>query len=228
VLLARKLNSIEEIPLLRGGDVVSTLTGAFGHSLRETRLTAMLGYLIALCPEPFLTLFRFRGVPQSVSLETRHDLGRSDILIETNAGTGVIEAKVDITDPLVQSRRYKADWVALLTNRLPSKSSSGACYVSWHKIGQLLEDLKRSGSPKVRFFCEDLLKYMQVHHMVKKRSSVEIYAREINEPVTLELFLKAQLYGCYYERTSPVGEALYFAPHFGKALSKAHPGITPV
>jgi len=37
-----------EIPLMRGGEIVSTLTGAFGQSLRETRLTALLGYLIAL------------------------------------------------------------------------------------------------------------------------------------------------------------------------------------
>ncbi len=41
------------IPLRRGGNVVSTITGAFGQSLRETRLTALLGYLIALAPERF-------------------------------------------------------------------------------------------------------------------------------------------------------------------------------
>ena len=53
--------------------MVSTLTGAFGQSLRETRLTALLGYLIALDPIPFLDLFGFSGVPQQVCLETRHE-----------------------------------------------------------------------------------------------------------------------------------------------------------
>jgi hypothetical protein len=97
-----------EIELMRGGDVVSTLTGAFGQSLKETRLTAMLGYLIALNPSPFMSLFGFSGLPQRVYLETHHEEGRSDILIETSAGTGVVEAKVDATDPLEQSRRYPA------------------------------------------------------------------------------------------------------------------------
>jgi hypothetical protein len=92
-----------EIELMRGGDVVSTLTGAFGQSLRETRVTATLGYLIALNPEPFSTLFGFRGLPQRVWLERRHEEGRSDIFIETSLGTGVVEAKVDATDPLAQS-----------------------------------------------------------------------------------------------------------------------------
>jgi hypothetical protein len=45
-----------EIDLMRGGNLVSTLTGAFGQSLQETRLTALLGYLIALNPSPFLDL----------------------------------------------------------------------------------------------------------------------------------------------------------------------------
>src|SRR2546425_10297348 len=99
---ARPRNDLVEIPLMRGGNVVSTLTGAFGQSLRETRLTAVLGYLIAINPEPFFALFGFRGMPQSVSLEMAHDDGRSDILIETSLGVGVIEAKVDATDPLKQ------------------------------------------------------------------------------------------------------------------------------
>jgi hypothetical protein len=41
--MSRTARDVEpiEIELMRGGDVVSTLTGAFGQSLQETRLTAM-------------------------------------------------------------------------------------------------------------------------------------------------------------------------------------------
>src|SRR5271168_3966060 len=92
----------ERVELLRAGAVVSSLAGAFGGALRETRLTAMLGYLIALAPERFRDIFAFRGRPLSVSVETRHQLDRSDILIETTAGWGVIEAKVTKTDPSSQ------------------------------------------------------------------------------------------------------------------------------
>lgn len=75
---------------------MSTFVGAFGASLRETRLMALLGSLIALEPEPFLNLFGFSGTARSVRLENRHQDDRSDILVETTAGTGVIEAKVGV------------------------------------------------------------------------------------------------------------------------------------
>lgn len=88
---------------MRGGLVVSTLTGAFGQSIRESRLTALLGYLIALNPKPFLELFEFRGIANQVSLETWHEDGRSDIRIRTSLGVGIVEAKIDASDPLEQS-----------------------------------------------------------------------------------------------------------------------------
>jgi hypothetical protein len=217
---------LTKIDLMRGGNIVSTLTGAFGQSLRETRLTAMLGYLIALNPEPFLYLFGFHGVPQRVCLETHHDQGRSDILVETNMGTGVIEAKVDATDPMVQSRRYPARWVALLTHRLSKTTNNRTRYVTWKQLAELLQRMGRSRSTPFHVFARDLLGYMQVHHMTRERNSVELYAREINEPVTLALFLKAQLYGCPYQAGSRLAEALYFAPHFGKRITNEHPGVS--
>jgi len=211
---------------MRGGNVVSTITGAFGESLRETRLTALLGYLAALAPEPFLDLFGFQGVAQKVSLEVRHEDGRSDILIDTTRGMGIIEAKVDATDPLEQSRRYPSRWAALLTHRVPSRPAVGKTrYVSWQQLGDLLEQLSHSKLPAMRLLSADLLEYLRGHRMVKNRESVEIYAREINEPVTLELFLKAQLYGCTYQPGSPIAEALYFAPHFGRRIAHTYPGV---
>jgi len=189
-----------QIELLRGGRVVSTLTGAFGQSLRETRLTALLGYLIAIDPSRFLPLFGFQGVAQRVSLETHHDEGRSDVLVETSSGRGVIEAKVDATDPLMQSRRYDARWYALLTHRVPLRKRAGnARYVTWQELADLLQTFRRVSSPRLKLLSADLLAYLQEHRMVKQKDSVEIYAREINEPITLRLLLKAQLYGCKYE-----------------------------
>jgi hypothetical protein len=221
------LEPLTAIVLKRGESMVSTLTGAFGQSLRETRLTALLGYLIALDPIPFLDLFGFSGVPQQVCLETCHENGRSDILIETNRGTGIVEAKIDATDPLVQARRYPARWVALLTHRIPrAQASRGTSYVTWQQLADLLKRLSHSHTARLRFLSTDLLAYMEEHRMTKKRDSVEIYAREINEPVTLKLFLKAGLYGCTYEAGSHLAEALYFAPHLGQRISKMHPGIS--
>lgn len=217
---------VAEIPLMRGGAVVSTITGAFGQSLRETRLTALLGYLIALAPQHFLELFRFGGLAQKVTLEMRHDHGRSDILVETTRGTGVIEAKVDATDPLNQALRYSCRWSALLTHRVPKTEAVGRTrYVSWEQLAGLLRNLGRSKSPRMRILSSDLLQYLKDHRMIMNRESVEVYARELNEPLTLSLFLKARLYACSYQPGSPVAQALYFAPHFGQHIANMHPGI---
>jgi hypothetical protein len=216
-----------QIELFRGGRVVSTLTGAFGQSLRETRLTALLGYILAIDPARFLSLFGFKGAAQRVSLETYHDDGRSDILVETSLGRGVVEAKVDASDPLAQSRRYDARWVALLTNRVPFQKTVGNTrYVTWQELADQLQLCRRLSSPRLKWLSADLLAYLQEHRMAKQKESVEIYAREINEPITLQLFLQANLYGCNYEPGSRLAEARYFAPHFGKRISKTYPGIS--
>jgi hypothetical protein len=87
---AHRRSEEERIELLRGGSVISSFAGSFGGSLRETRLTAMLGYVIALAPQRFCEQFGFRGTPLTVTLEMREELDRSDILIETTLGRGVI------------------------------------------------------------------------------------------------------------------------------------------
>jgi hypothetical protein len=98
--------------------------------------------------------------------------------------------------------------------------------VTWQSLARELEKLRKSGAPKQRVISQDLLAYMKAHHMTRERKSVEIYAREINEPLTLEMFLKAQIYGCKYDKNSRLGEALYFAPHFSRSITNAHPGVS--
>lgn len=226
--MTTQLSQSEEIELLRGGSVVSTLVGAFGGLIRETRLTALLGYLIALDPAPFLERFEFLGKPRNVRIEHRHGTDRSDILVETTRGIGIVEAKIGHIDPSEQAKKYGARWTILLTQYIPSgrqKRVRGVKYVRWQQLTPLLLTLTRSHNPKARFVSADLLNYLEDHRMVKQRESVEIYAREINEPLTLGLFLKANMYGCDYEASSQLPEALYFAPHFGQTIANATPGI---
>jgi hypothetical protein len=218
----------ERIDLLGGGSVVTSFAGAFGSALRETRLTAMLGYVMALEPERFCEIFAFRGRPLSVSLETRHASDRSDILIETAAGRGVVEAKVTAADPLRQSLKYTADWRVLLTEHTASgkqKRWRGVKYLRWQDLVEPLQQLARSPDNRVRFVSRDLLSYLGEHAMIKTNDSVEIYAREINNEETLALFLKAQMYGCHYEKGSRMAKALYFAPHFAQKIARKHPGV---
>ena len=217
----------DRIELLRGGSVVSSLAGAFGSALRETRLTAMLGYVIALEPVRFCNIFGFRGRPLSVRLETRHASDRSDILIETTVGWGVIEAKVTSTDPFRQALKYPAKWRVLLTEYTASgkqKRLRAVKYLRWRDLVGPLQELTRSLDNRLRFVSRDLLSYLGEHAMTENKS-VEIYAREINSEETLALFLKAQMYGCDYQKGSRLAEAPYFAPHFGQQIARNHPGV---
>lgn len=223
----RELES-ERIDLLRGGALVSSLASSFGTGLRETRLTAMLGYLVALEPGRFCELFGFKGTPRSVALETRHKQDRSNILISTTDGVGIVEAKVGHHNPFDQALKYSARWRVLLTEHLPTekdRSRKDCRYLRWRDLVPLLTNLKKSTRSDVRFLSHDLERYLTEHNMIPKTESVEIYAREINEEKTLSLFLHGQMYGCNYEASSRLPEALYFAPHFGKAIASNHPGV---
>lgn len=216
----------EPIELLRAGTVVSSYLGSFGRAVRETRLTASLGYLMSLQPAPFLALFRIPGTATSLRLENRHGEDRSDIFIETSAGTVVIEAKVGSKNPLVQARKYGAKWTILLTHyRSVSKAKGRIRYVTWDELAEVIRTLKKSKNIKVRVYSEDLLKHLEETGMITREQAPEIYAREINEPDTLTLFIKGQMYGCWYEEGSRLPEARYFAPHFGKSIAKSHPGV---
>jgi hypothetical protein len=228
VVSMQAFGDTERIDLLRSGAVASSLAGAFGSALRETRLTAMLGYLIALEPERFCDILAFRGRPLSVSLETRHASDRSDILIETTAGRGVIEAKVTTADPFRQALKYSAKWRVLLTEHTASgkqKRLRAAKYLRWRDLVEPLQQLARCPDNRVRFVSRDLLSYLGEHAMIKTNKSVEIYAREINNEETLALFLKAQMHGCDYQKRSGLAEALYFAPHLGQQIARNHPGV---
>jgi hypothetical protein len=207
------------------------LAGAFGTSLKETRLTALLGYLVALNPDPFAKVFGFSGRVKEVILEERQEQGRADIVIETTRGRGLIEAKVDSTDAFRQASAYRASWKILITQYFaPSHrmNVTGAHYLRWQQVADWLKGIRpQRHRAEFHFVRDDLLKHLEEHNMTRNAESVEIYAREINEPFSLNLFLKAHLYVCWYKDSDRLARALYFAPHFGKFIGSVHPGIQP-
>jgi hypothetical protein len=217
----------EKIELRRGNEVVRSFFGSFG-GLKETRLTAGLAYIISFSPELFLAFFNFKGRTLNVAVESYHDKNRSDILVTTDLGSGIIEAKIDASDPHAQAKKYRANWRVLLTSYLPpaAQSQSRMKYISWKqlaaKLGEVAKITKNSFQKKL---IAEYIKYLEEHGMAKANDTVELYAREINEKTTLELFLRGQFYGCDYEKSTWITEALYFAPHFGNDVSKIYPGI---
>jgi hypothetical protein len=222
----------DHIDLYRSGSIVSSLLGAFGKGLKETRLTTALGFLISSEPKEFMNLFGI-DIPTEVSLETFHFLSeectRSDIIIKTRKGNVVIEAKVGYENPFKQSIKYPGYKKILLTNYLPTQSDRkllGVIYITWEKLSTVIDKLSKSKKPEIKFLSNDVLKYMEEHSMIPKKESIEIYARELNNEITLNFFLKARMYGCYFEKANTMSQAMYFAPHFAQTITHQHPGVT--
>jgi len=226
--MAKKHNNEVEIELRRGNSIVSTLTGSFGR-IKETRLTAILGYLMALEPTPFLKRFGFKGTASSISLESKQKNGRPDILIKTAKGTGVIEAKLGRQDSFEQAKQYRADWRVLLTPYRPSgrEKKRKALYICWDDIGKLLIELSKSKLSKweTKFVSRDILEYLESNNMIKPQETTEIYTRDFNEHNSLDLFLKARLFSEEYKKNSQLYKALYFAPNFCKQICSDHKDI---
>ena len=218
----------ECVPLLRAGGLVNCLGSAFGGGLRETRVTAMLGYLIARCPHRFDDLFALTEPLTSVHVETNHHSGRSDILMSSSRDSLVVEAKLDTTDAGSQVKKYPGRRRVVLSGHLPSsaqRSNRGLSYVSWHQLGDALKKIAGSEPQPNKFLALELIRYLEDHAVIPRDRAIEIYCREINNEPTLNLFLKTRMYTCDYEKSARVSEALYFAPHFGQAIAAAHPGI---
>jgi len=216
------------IPLYRAGGLVTGLLGSFGHGLRETRLTAALGYVISVWPEALHRLFDVQGAVHSVSLEHYHERDRSDIFVGTSGGDVVIEAKVSAENPRRQVRKYPGAIRVILSQYLPStreKAGRRFRYATWQGLADRIGESMPAMPPGARFVCQDMIRYMEEHHMSRTVEPVEVYAREINEEPSFRLFLHGGVYFSVYKANSRLSEALYFAPHFGQRISRQMPGI---
>lgn len=226
----KKAIDAEQVDLLRGGNPVRTLLGSFGASLRETRLTSVLGYLFAQEAEPWQRLFRIRDPISRVTIEFSREAGRADIWLESASQSIVVEAKVTGTDPTAQSRKYRAGKAILLSDNSPPSSQLNArnLYFDWDRIASFLQHEYHDaakGRPHLQFLAKEVVRYMAENSLIRSGDILEVYVREINTPTTLTLFLKGHLYTCPYEKAGKASQALYFAPHFGQKLARDLPGI---
>lgn len=222
--------SDETVDLLRGGDTVRSLFGSFGALLRETRLTGILGYLIAQEPGPWRRLFHIHDPLSLVRVEFSQKTGRADIWLESASESIVVEAKITRADPTGQSRKYKADRAVLISDHFPHSNqlTGGNLYFNWIRITSFLQSEYHEatkGRPHLQFLAKEVIRYMAENNLVRLGSILEVYVREINHPATLTLFLKGHLYTCPYQKAGKAGKAIYFAPHFGQRLAKTLPGI---
>jgi hypothetical protein len=226
------LKDKETIILRRGSKNVSNLLSSFSNSLRETRITSLLGYIISLEPDLFTDFFDIKGILTSISIESKetgdnHRL-RTDIKIETTLGIAIIEAKVGATDPTEQSLLYTGNWRILITEYLPNSSQlrlRNVQYYRWRDLVPLLQKVSTTSKSAAGILSHELIIHLEEHMMIKSKEAVEIYSRDINDEVTTRLFLKGHMYGCDVKKESQMSQAIYFAPYFGRQVAETFPGL---
>lgn len=216
------------VTLYRNNKIISSFLSAFGNDIKETRVTAALGYLLSYTPKSFLNLFEIKNEIINIIIEEIEENGRVDIKIETINEKIDIEAKIQSIDPLKQSLKYKGIRKILLTNFIPTKEQKekkNIKYINWQEIYYVLKNLRKNNKVEIKFLSSEIIKYLIQHNMVKTEKPTEIYLREINDVESYKLFIRGQLYNCRFVINSNLYKAIYFAPHFGEKLSCKYEGV---
>lgn len=233
--LATNLNGT--IHLRRGKDVVSDIFSAFGD-LRETRLTAALGYLIAKAPHVFGPLFLERpSYIEEVFIEQPEDRSRYDLVISTAKKLVIVEAKVGYLQAPSQVRRYvralKKQTGKETSLYLLDRGSEGLqteiaqirrefpnCQVrsrKWVDVADSIEKncqskLFEKAFPEVVSIGRELVRHLRENQMAQSMFK-EVYVRQLSGD-SLELFFKYQIYKCQTKFAKTALQHLYFAPLF--------------
>lgn len=216
--------------LLRSNIGRKDLISALGFSLKETRVTGFLGYLLSYRPKKLLEKL---GIDDnrisSVLVERKLDTKRCDIIVETADDVYVIEAKLFYENPIdqilrqereIKTRTKKKLHLIGITNNTNIKHERIHLY-SWKDI---FAGLSEPDNNKVHFLYEELKMHLENNGLVNT-SNYDIYAREVGDERSLNTFLKCQVYYCNYMKSSNIEKCRYFAPHFGKKIIRISPGI---
>jgi hypothetical protein len=214
----------EEPIVLRSGASSIDLLSAFSNKVKETRLTAFLGYLIAQRADSILQLLGVSKIEiAEVSLEKNLKTQRVDIFISCDKRVIVIEAKVAYGNPIAQLKKQKKEvnsefpieLVGITNNRF--LKAKGIKIITWQDIYNVLP---ATNSNKIRVFSEDFKLTLENRGLAMPQQHYDIYARDLGHKQAATNFLKANIYFCHYFENSKIEKCRYFAPHFSQNLSK--------
>ncbi|MEJ5361155.1 MAG: hypothetical protein WHV26_03750 [Spirochaetota bacterium] len=224
----------DQFVILRSNFSNNDLLSSLGAQVRETRITGYLGYLLSINHPALLSLFKITERIKEIRLEFKLLTQRCDIIIISEKYHYIIEAKLYYENPesqlLNQANEYKKKYPnakikkIAISNFENLNSNSNIQNYSWNSIyNSLNKNLGNNNLQKI--LGKELLKHMENQGIIKRNDQFEIYAREVNKEPFLTFFLKGHTYFCKFEKSSNISKCSYFAPHFGKEISKVSPGI---
>lgn len=226
------------VPTVRGQTEVRTFLSALGFS-RETRLTAVLGYLISQAPEQFTAALvgrRFRVT--RVRIEPTEEDRRYDVVVEGPARRVVIEAKLGFQQRTAQVRAYlrrlrsqtgtSADLVLLDRGSLPlaaelrelqGRVPKGCRLIfrQWDHVARVCRVLAQrrafqQSHPLAAALARDLAAHLQEEQMDLTQGR-EVYVRQLRGS-SLDLFFRHRIYTCQVRFGPYASQHGYFAPLF--------------
>lgn len=223
------MKSQKETIVIRKNYGRNDLLSSFSYRLNETRVTGFLGYIISLSPTNLLSLFQLTNQRIiSIHLEKALETQRCDLILECDDAEYIIEAKLFYESPVQQLLKQKAEYKKLtkkpikligITNNKFLKSDQ-VLLLNWTQIYNSLDDNN--------FKCNMLLQELKMHLInngLVKNETPDVYARELGGEDSLKRFLKTQSYYCDYYKNSKIEQCKYFAPHFGKNITRLSSGI---
>lgn len=237
---------MSHLRLTRANQEVGSFLSVLG-SLRETRLTAVLGFLVSRFPEAFGTTLGFRpSSSDEIAVEETDAGDRYDVLIRQSGAIHILEGKIGPTQQVDQLLRYIRS-VRNRTGRRPSLTlvDDGSEFLqsrqrAFQKIHGQVESLHfvtwadvakvcRSISSKRRTFnadptgwviAQELFRHLLEHSMTTE-AQPEIYLRDVSDIHSVQLYFRHNIYKCQTKYFNSAQRNLYFAPYFTRQMADA-------
>jgi hypothetical protein len=228
-----------------GGEVVSYLS-ALGR-VRETRLTATVGYLAARFPAEFGPLLGFRpGSAAEIAVEETDEGDRYDVLIRNSGPALVIEGKLGMRQETTQLLRYirrlrhqtgqrpaltVVDEGSALRHSFQEdfqglrRQVSRLGFTTWTEVARTCRRIasRRSNArrdPVGTAIAGELATHLQENNMTHE-ARPEIYLRDVSTTDSVQLYFRHCIYKCQPSFLNSARGNLYFAPYFTQRTAEA-------
>lgn len=227
------------LTLRRAGAQIGSFLSCLG-ALRETRLTATLGFLVARFPEELLPALGLRrGEQYQVSVEETDAGDRFDLLFEKGREPVILEGKLGFSQNYDQLRHYArrvrsrfgkrpglivvddGSWHAQGLSHLNKDLGREICWLQRRTWDDVAEACRRIGAKKTPAkvdpvgygVARDFAHHLEEEGMTSSGMK-EIYTRDVSDPESAMMFFRHQVWTCQPKFLNSAQGNLYFAPYF--------------
>lgn len=220
-------------------DVLSFLSILGG--LRETRLTAVLGFLVSRFPKEFGPVLGFATAPgDEISVEESGDGDRYDVLIRASGEIHIVEGKIGPEQNEDQLLRYIKNCRKKPSLTVVDDGSKFRQFnqTEFQKVRRRVKSLKHVTWAEVADAClkitcsarslksdrlgtviaEEFYTHLKENNMTNEPQP-EIYLRDVSTIESVKLYFRHNIYKCQPSFYNSARSNRYFAPYFTKKMA---------